>query len=266
MDLPTQASLYEPLPPTAAGDSGATGTASASSTSVASGKTAAAMLSTGAARTDTANNAVTAGRRLDAVIDSKLKGKSAHLENPVKDAVKRQEEKEARDRRRMGRVGSAKRKKTLSRKERVALGDVGKPADKNISYKLFIPLHKLWKGYMNELFASELQDTSYSFASEQTLTKIVKADFHGAVITGILSVAQSKSTHYVGISGIMIKETENMFYIVTRDDIVKGVPKANSNFTFVFADKLFTLFGNHIKGSAADRVTKKFRAKPTVEL
>jgi hypothetical protein len=43
-------------------------------------------------------------------------------------------------------------------------------------YELFEPLHQLWKGYVEELFGS-----SNPLAFTQ---KLLKADFHGALITG----------------------------------------------------------------------------------
>ncbi|KAI9341972.1 Rof/RNase P-like protein [Obelidium mucronatum] len=187
------------------------------------------------------------------VYDDKLRGKQTHLDNPVKD-VKTAEA----ARRRRGERRLRRRKAALTRAEKTRLGDCGKPGG-SLRYDMFVALHKLWKEYMKELFADE---ASKAYNSEQALVKIVRADYHGAVFT----VTQSKCKHFVGISGIMIKETDNMFYIITRENVVKGVPKAKSNFSFVHDDNLFTLYGCSLKGSAADRVTKKLRWKNSVEL
>lgn len=43
-------------------------------------------------------------------------------------------------------------------------------------YELFLPLNTLWKGYMSEIFGST---TPTAFTQ-----KLLKADLHGAVITG----------------------------------------------------------------------------------
>ena len=68
--------------------------------------------------------------------------------------------------------------------------------------------------------------------------KLIKADFNGAMITGRnlalsfvyfvglttclgLSVKQSKNPSLVGLTGIVILETENAFKIVTRADQLK---------------------------------------------
>lgn len=50
--------------------------------------------------------------------------------------------------------------------------------------------------------------------------KLLKADFHGAV----LKVKQSKNSSLVGLSGILIHETENAFKLVTQKNKVKREP------------------------------------------
>ena len=70
-------------------------------------------------------------------------------------------------------------------------------------------------------------------------TKLVKAEFHGAIIEGIVhnailaakpfnsqrcrTVTQSKNKSLVGCKGIVIHETENTFKVVTSSDVLKGV-------------------------------------------
>jgi len=66
--------------------------------------------------------------------------------------------------------------------------------------------------------------------------KLVKADFHGSILTGmhilslyahtltrlsLLQVRQSKNPCLVGLSGIVIHETENAFKVITRKDQLK---------------------------------------------
>ena len=68
-------------------------------------------------------------------------------------------------------------------------------------------------------------------------TKLLKADFHGCILTGRvincsikdtpdsdLLVTRSKCPSNVGTTGIMIQETEGTFQIVTRDNKLKGSP------------------------------------------
>jgi ribonuclease P protein subunit POP4 len=71
--------------------------------------------------------------------------------------------------------------------------------------------------------------------------KLVKADFHGSIMTGrwffpylrvlfLLTIdagyddtaRRSKNASLVGVSGIVVQETENTFKVVTRKDKLKG--------------------------------------------
>lgn len=60
-------------------------------------------------------------------------------------------------------------------------------------------------------------------------TRLLKADLHGAVLT----VIRSKCSGFVGVRGILLQETENMFNIVTATDQLKG-------FLFQFVDLHFS--------------------------
>jgi len=124
--------------------------------------------------------------------------------------------------------------------------------------------------------------------------KLVKADFHGSLLT----VRQSKNPCLVGLSGIVIHETENAFKVITRKDQLKLIPKQNSIFTlavplystllqtqFEPAEAVssalsgqysgtvldaphiaFDLYGNQFRFRSADRAGRKFKAKETIEL
>ncbi|XP_061526580.1 ribonuclease P protein subunit p29 isoform X2 [Phycodurus eques] len=81
-------------------------------------------------------------------------------------------------------------------------------------YELFLPLHELWKQYILDL-CNGLKPTSSPQSVQQ---KLLKADFHGAIIT----VVRSKCPSYVGTTGILIQEFKHVFKIVTRQDKVKG--------------------------------------------
>lgn len=71
-------------------------------------------------------------------------------------------------------------------------------------------------------------------ASSGMHPKLVKADYHGSIMTGMCvmhsicisltsspTVRQSKNPCLVGLSGIVIHETENAFKVVTRKDQLK---------------------------------------------
>ena len=112
-------------------------------------------------------------------------------------------------------------------------------------YKLFVPLHELWLQYIDQLYG-----TSGPNAFSQ---KLLKADFHGATLTGFkyiyniflffiyllhlslylifmshliiiyiyITVSKSKCFSYIGVTGIVVQETENMFKLITKNDSLK---------------------------------------------
>lgn len=71
---------------------------------------------------------------------------------------------------------------------------------------------------------------------------------------------------YLGVSGIVVQETTQTFKVITEDDKLVVLPKRGTLFTFVFADKAVTVFGNHIIAASAERSRKKFKIKNTLEL
>jgi len=131
--------------------------------------------------------------------------------------------------------------------------------------------------------------TVHSMPAAATMhAKLVKADFHGSILT----VRQSKNPCLVGLSGIVVHETENAFKVVTRNDQIKLLPKQNS--IFAFAVPLFSaisalnsgsrasepntttvldrphiefeLYGNQFRFRSAERAGRKFKHKETIEL
>ncbi|KAG9005810.1 hypothetical protein FRB94_003880 [Tulasnella sp. JGI-2019a] len=232
-----------------------------------------------------------------------VQGKRLMLDNPIMEsrhakakALKKERRSLLEERKKAGVVGrnEAKRK---------GFWKLDKSAAK---YYLFLPIHHLWLAYMAELFnlpeASEGKVDQGKLPSVPTMHgKLVKADFHGAIIT----VKETKNTATTGLSGIIVHETENTFKIVTKEDEVKVIPKRNTIFTFrvpVYSLTLpgtlsrqpgqsaassdsatdisglslaspldsvpsleFDLYGNQFCFRSADRATKKFKHKETVE-
>ena len=50
----------------------------------------------------------------------------------------------------------------------------------------------------------------------------MKADFHGAIMT----VVRSTCPPFVGTRGIVLQETENVFRFITKQNLIKTIPKA----------------------------------------
>ncbi|KAI0293511.1 Rof/RNase P-like protein [Multifurca ochricompacta] len=132
----------------------------------------------------------------------------------------------------------------MGRKEAAERG-LWRLRDEETRWDLFVPLHRLWLGYMSELLGLAIPPSSSSQPSTSTSTstttmrtmmpqaagmhaKLLKADFHGSIMT----VRRSKNATLVGASGIVIQETENTFKVVTRNDKLKVLPKQGSIFSF----------------------------------
>ena len=185
----------------------------------------------------------------------------------------------ARDERRKARVKKEKeRKKTLKPKplsarqrRRLCLYDIPKQGQK---YALFVPLHRLWLGYIREILGNEVYTGSQGAAA-----KLSSADFHGAEV----EVVRSGCVSRVGIKGIVIKDTRFVFEIVTEKNDLKVVPKEGTVFRVEVSSKDeeidlerggheepkqehattnmgFEIHGDQFMYRSADRANKKFKA------
>ncbi|KAF7722683.1 RNase P/RNase MRP complex subunit [Apophysomyces ossiformis] len=100
------------------------------------------------------------------------------------------------------------RDRPLNARERRTLKVYEVPRD--VRYEWFIPLHDLWQGYMKDLYGQGPD-------IQQFAQKLLKADFHGSILT----VTRSTNPSYVGSTGIVVQETLNLFKIVTKDNRLK---------------------------------------------
>jgi len=236
--------------------------------------------------------------------NTRVKGRQLLLENPARESRAKKER-------------EAKRAAKRQEKERKNLGVIGKKEarekgvwkfdESQAKFHLFLPLHKLWMGYMSELLGLS-QKPTHAITRESAAKrmpsasgmhpKLLKADFHGSILT----IFQSKNPCIVGLSGIVIHETENVFKVVTKDNKLKILPKQNSIFTFsvplystlspshnintplplplpALSDPVgpvqtvedvpniqFELYGNQFMFRAAERAGRKFKHKETIEL
>ncbi|OCH95519.1 RNase P/MRP, p29 subunit [Obba rivulosa] len=235
---------------------------------------------------------------------SRVQGRQILLENPARESKskKKKEEKKAK---RL--AEKAKRDAAVMGRRDARRAEIWRLSPAETKFQLFLPLHTLWLGYMSELLSlspptplgADASDVMPNVAGLHA--KLVKADFHGAIIT----VRQSKNPCLVNLSGIVVHETENALKVVTRKDQLKLIPKQNSIFAlpiplFLFdsqptsalctsltgvfgsppADPAestsvtvldlpymeFELYGNQFCFRAAERASRKFKHKETIEL
>jgi ribonuclease P protein subunit POP4 len=150
------------------------------------------------------------------------------------------------------RARSKRPAKHFSMRQHRQAGSFDLPAQ-YLKYDLFRPMHEMWESYARSLVA-ECNDASLQ-------PRLLAADLHGA----ILAVVESKSTSYVGTQGIMIRETDQTFGIVTVQDKLRVVPKAGAVFMLQLDCLRITLFGNNLF-SRQLHPRKQQLMKPTIEL
>lgn len=103
-----------------------------------------------------------------------------------------------------------------------------------------VPLHEMWKEYVADLFELDHQNKELASTSASTSNlpnmemsntsnmneKLARCDFHGALLT----VIKSKTPSNIGKCGIVVKETENMFYMIGRESELIIMKKKNQVF------------------------------------
>ena len=117
---------------------------------------------------------------------SRIRGRQIMLENPARDSNAKRE----RDAKRAKRVAEKKRKQLgIPSLRKMSEKGVWKLAD--VRFELFLPLHRLWLGYMSELLGLPVSSPGDALVGQANMpssagmhAKLVKADFHGSIMTG----------------------------------------------------------------------------------
>ncbi|KAL6521025.1 hypothetical protein OROGR_017594 [Orobanche gracilis] len=97
----------------------------------------------------------------------------------------------------------SKKHMSLKQHKRSGLFDLPKEFHK---FGIFKPMHDKWKAYIQQLLKI--------IGKDQLAQCFLNADLHGA----IMLVVQCKIVVYVGIHGIMVRETKETFGIITQDN------------------------------------------------
>ncbi|KZV26155.1 hypothetical protein F511_06322 [Dorcoceras hygrometricum] len=108
-------------------------------------------------------------------------------------------------------------KKHMSLKQHKKKGTFDLPEEFH-KFEIFEPMHEKWTSYTSNLVKNVGKD--------QLAQCFLNADLHGAMIL----VVQCKVMSYIGTHGIMIRETEQTFGIITQDNKFRVVPKKLSVF------------------------------------
>ena len=129
---------------------------------------------------------------------------------------------DARAHRRLQRLRKEEKKKRrtkvkpLSAKEKRISGIYDIP-DKARKYDIYVPLHKMWLGYMWEILGFKEGEGGFVTANNSG-SKLASADYHGAELT----VVRSKCAGMVGLTGIVVRDTKFTFQIITKSNVLKS--------------------------------------------
>ena len=140
-----------------------------------------------------------------------------------------------------------KRKKNVSTalSRRAGLHVIPKNGQK---YSNFVPMNLLWVQYMRSSFGS--MGSPLSLHADERLLKI---EYHGACVT----VVNAKCSTLIGLRGIVVKETKQLFQMVTECDELNTVSKRGCIFMFEIDGFRVKINGDAIVGRAGTRNMKK---------
>ncbi|KAL2050183.1 hypothetical protein ABVK25_009544 [Lepraria finkii] len=223
-----------------------------------------------------------------AIFTEKVLRKPLHLRPTSPDPSSQ----DARARRRLQRLRkeekTRRRQKTkpLSAKEKRISGIYDIPDDQK-KYEIYVPLHRMWLGYMWEILGMREGEKAYVTA-QGAGSKLASADYHGAEVI----VVRGRCVGMVGLTGIVVRDTKFTFQIITKKNELKTIPKRHTVFRFNIPQPegkrdeaegltehtkkenesparslVFELHGSQFEHRAIDRATKKFKqSKSLIDL
>ena len=106
--------------------------------------------------------------------------------------------------------------KPLSAKEKRDSGIYEIP-DAARKYEIYVPLHKMWVGYMWEILGMKVDEKAF-VTGNSVGSLLASADYHGAEIT----VVRSRCMGMVGLAGIVVRDTKFTFQIITKKNELKS--------------------------------------------
>lgn len=136
--------------------------------------------------------------------------------------------------------------------------------DKNekLDYGKYEKMHESWQAYASSCLLTCLpkgaEESSENLLNEENVLNCLKQiDYHGAYLT----VTRSNSKFLIGLSGIVLQDKKNVFYLLTKESNIKIVPKIGSLFEFELFGCKFTLVGANMCYRPEMRTTKHAKIK-----
>ena len=121
-----------------------------------------------------------------------------------------------------------------------------------LNYDELLSMNKLWQDYIKDLMNNSTNE-------ENILSKMLKADFHGAILT----VINSTNKNNIGISGIVLFESRRTFNLLNKKNEVKTILKNGAVFeTEVnYNGMKIVIYGDNFIYKSAERTKIKFKPK-----
>ncbi|KAG9397479.1 Ribonuclease P protein subunit p29 [Carpediemonas membranifera] len=179
----------------------------------------------------------------DATINSKFRGKLLQVHGPRKPTLAGAAT--AAETKRVDKLPLSRRKQRACRLPRLRPG----PA----SFADYEPLHSLWSEYAADVLPSTAMDPAALYSI------ILKMDLTGALV----AVRQSSNPTHVGLEGVVVLETSQSFYIVSRDDRLTVVGKDRAVFALTVAGADLEIYGTNLRCPATARSNRKFKVRDT---
>ncbi|XP_068250012.1 ribonuclease P protein subunit p29 [Palaemon carinicauda] len=148
-----------------------------------------------------------------------------------------------------------KRIGSLKSRERRTLG-LHKINKFDKTFEMFLPINKMWKAYAKKHFCISDDSSKHTESLANSVQiNVRKLEYFGC----LMRVSRSVCSEYIGVVGIVIRETKNTFMLICPDDKVKTIPKKHSEFSFVVEKFGITVLGNHLNIKPAVRAKHAFK-------
>ena len=121
-----------------------------------------------------------------------------------------------------------------------------------MDYDTLLSMNQLWQDYITELMNNSNNE-------ENILSKILKADLHGAILT----VINSTNKNNIGISGIVLFESRRTFNLLNKKNEIKTIIKNGCVFEteMKYNGMKIIIYGDNFIYKSAERTKIKFKPK-----
>ena len=124
--------------------------------------------------------------------------------------------------------------------------------NEKLNYEELLSMNKLWQDYIKDLMNNSNNE-------ENILSKMLKADLHGAILT----VINSTNKNNIGISGIVLFESRRTFNLLNKKNEIKTILKNGNIFEteINYNGMKIHIYGDNFIYKSAERTKIKFKPK-----